>query len=263
IAVAIGGYKLLGEFFLGTALVLVLFSQAALFLEIRRRMNKRDETLQHRMAKLAENIYTQMESFVALNDLIKPKMPLPPLRKDWAPCPDFLKTIAAYIYKNKPRLVLEAGSGASTLVIAYCLTRLGGGRLVSLEHEKKFCSQTEANLHVHDLDKRAEVLYTPLKQYDINGKKWLWYEIDNITFPESIDLFIIDGPPQDVQDKARYPALPLLFQRLKTGTAIIMDDGNRKAEREIVKLWLEEFKNISAEYIDLERGAYILRIGDK
>lgn len=43
-----------------------------------------------------------------------------------------------YIRKNKPRWVLECGTGSSTIVIAYALMLNGGGKVVSMEDQKEY-----------------------------------------------------------------------------------------------------------------------------
>jgi hypothetical protein len=74
-----------------------------------------------------------------------------------------------------------------------------------------------------------------------------------------IDLLVIDGPPESTQKMARYPALPLLFKYLLNESIIILDDGGRKEEKEIVEIWEKEFENISSEYLDFEKGAFLIK----
>ena len=40
---------------------------------------------------------------------------------------------------------------------------------------------------------------------------------------DKIDLFIIDGPPVNSSRNARYPAIPLLFDKIKKGSIILLD----------------------------------------
>src|SRR6185295_577572 len=78
-------------------------------------------------------------------------------------------------------------------------------------------------------------------------------------FIEPIDLLVVDGPPGDVGDLARYPALPLLHERLSDNAVILLDDASRRDMRLILDLWLREFDNFDLERIDTEKGAAILR----
>jgi hypothetical protein len=69
---------------------------------------------------------------------------------------------------------------------------------------------------------------------------------------------VVDGPPGNIQRLSRYPALPLLYGHLNDRSTIIVDDGRREDEREIVARWEKEFTHISATFLGLEKGAYIV-----
>ena len=69
---------------------------------------------------------------------------------------------------------------------------------------------------------------------------------------------IIDGPPMKVQKNARYPAVPLLYDKLCDGCIVLMDDGARKDESLIAEMWNREYRFASSEYLGLEKGAWVL-----
>ena len=50
----------------------------------------------------------------------------------------------------------------------------------------------------------------------------------------------IDGSPESTGRLARYPAGPLLFNRLNNGGAVFLDDASRADEKEIITLWMQE-----------------------
>ena len=77
---------------------------------------------------------------------------------------------------------------------------------------------------------------------------------------QPIDLLVVDGPPGNIQSLSRYPALPLLYRHLSDRSIVILDDGHRDDEKKIVALWEKEFSNLSPEFLDLEKGAYIIRM---
>jgi predicted O-methyltransferase YrrM len=154
---------------------------------------------------------------------------------------------------------VEAGSGVSTLIAGYCLKQLGGGRIVSLDHAEAYAEITQDRVRQHGLEDHASVRYAPLRPFAIGGHSWLWYDVQPIEDLESIDMLIIDGPPWDTQALARYPALPILFGRLSRNAVILMDDGFRQDEQEIVDRWRQHFEAFVAERIDTEKGAVILR----
>jgi predicted O-methyltransferase YrrM len=207
----------------------------------------------------SESNFRQTESLFYLFSTLRFRYPLPVLGGEWAILPDFANIIVALIREYRPRLVLEVGSGVSTLITAYSLQEIGEGSVVSLDHDERFAAITVANLKKHGLQDIATVTYTPLKEVAIGGKSWLWYDTEQLHNLGPIDMFIIDGPPGIIQRWARYPALPILFPLLSEDVVVLLDDAFRADEREIVRRWLKEFDGFSLEEIDAEKGAAILR----
>ena len=88
-----------------------------------------------------------------------------------------------------------------------------------------------------------------------------WYKLDNLPNEIEADLLVIDGPPQNTAELARYPALPLLHKHLNKNSFIILDDAHRDGEIEIVKRWLIERTNlIKLDADDCEKGCVILQL---
>jgi len=201
--------------------------------------------------------YRQIEALFSLFSIIKPNYPLPSMR-NWAIAPDFANLIVSHIYEFKPKVILEAGSGISTLIAAYCLQEIGEGTIVSLENTEKFAINTADNVVKHGLQNIAKVIHAPMEEITIAEETWLWYDTQQIKHLTSIDMLIIDGPPSHIQKMARYPALPLLFSMLSENAVVLFDDSKREDERKIIERWLREFHNLQCEWVDTEKGAAIL-----
>ena len=201
--------------------------------------------------------YNQIEAMIYLLWRVKPKWPLPPMR-GWAISPDFANIVISAIFDHKPKLILECGSGVSTILMSYCLKRLEQSHIWSLDHDKEFADNTRKYLKIHKLDNMATVIHAPLKEKLLKGKSWFWYDTSGIEDIGPFDLFIIDGPPDNIQKMARYPALPLLIDTLSDDAIIIIDDASREDEGNMVKAWLEEFKNFDYEWYNTEKGTIIL-----
>lgn len=207
-----------------------------------------------------ENHFKQLESLLSLFFTIKPDYPMPTTR-GFAASPDLLKKISEVVLNRKPGLVVEASSGVSTLMIAYCLRRIGSGTVIALEHDGKYAEISRELLKTHGLDDIATVIHAPLSNVKIDGKDWLWYDTALIdTGGISIDLLIVDGPPNNVQEYARFPALPVLFDRLSKDCLIILDDVKRKDEQQAVEMWKNKFRFASLEFLNFEKGAAIIHI---
>src|SRR5439155_23132405 len=91
------------------------------------------KTLGRRLDELDADV-AQTEALVALHDMLVTRRPLPAMR-GYAIAPDFGLALVQLIDDERPRLVVETGSGVSTLVIAYRLEQLGCGMVFALEHD--------------------------------------------------------------------------------------------------------------------------------
>jgi hypothetical protein len=204
--------------------------------------------------------FRQVEALFSLFATLRPELPLPDTR-DWAVSPDFLKKLTELILAQKAQLVAEAGSGVSTLVTAYCMKRLGKGKVISLEHDARFAKVTSDLIKLHGLTAFAEVIHCPLVKVDIGKETFMWYAMDKVRFDEPIDILVVDGPPVTGQKFSRYPALPLLFTHLARDAFILLDDGGRIDETRTNARWTAEFAPIASEFLPVEKGAFLLRKG--
>jgi predicted O-methyltransferase YrrM len=259
IVVSAIGLQVAGEAAWMVALASSFVLSLVVVLELYRRLAFDNQVRYEEIRKVQKNDYCQIESLISLFFTLKPELPFPEMR-GWAASPDFLKRLAEVVLHEKPNLVVEASSGVSTLVIAYCLKQTGKGRVVSLEHEAKFALKSQTLLAFHGLADTATIVHAPLLESKINGQQWLWYDTDKLKIDQPIDLLVVDGPPENIQKLSRYPALPLLNDQLRNGSIILMDDGRREDETAIVGLWEKEFR-ITTEFLDLEKGAYLIRKG--
>lgn len=202
--------------------------------------------------------YRQIEALLSLHNMIRFGHPLPPMRL-WAISPDFATLIVSTICQHKPRHIVELGSGTSTLIAAYCLEELEQGSITSFDHDAAFASVTRHTLQKHNQTERATVIHAPLMVMTLAEDTALWYDIAKLQPLEAIDLLIVDGPPEDTEKLARYPALPLLYGKLTDGAIILVDDYMRADEHTMVNRWLAEFDLEVVETLANEKGAAILR----
>ena len=203
--------------------------------------------------------YWQTEALFSLYNTLSITRPLPPMRL-WAASPDFVTIAVSLIKEHHPQTVVEIGSGVSTIVSAYALQSNGSGQLISLEHEAEFSKVTAENLHSHQLDAIATVFHTPLQETKVRNTAQPWYTLDLLpSVPDIIDFLVVDGPPSDTAPLARYPALPLLYERLRDGGYILVDDFMRDDEYAMVNCWLDEFDLTVIRTYANEKGAIILQ----
>lgn len=202
-------------------------------------------------------LYKKVDSLVALYRDIEPRHSLPAMHS-WAITPDFARVLYLEVIENERTQIVECGSGSTTVILAYALRALGKGRVYSLEHEAEFVEATRRTLAEHGLSEWAEVIHAPLVDVDIDGTSWRWY--DPSTVPDgTIDLLLVDGPPGPTGPLARYPAMPVLADRLSPDAVIMLDDADRDEERAIKKRWMSEFEGYRAKMLKTDCGALVMR----
>jgi predicted O-methyltransferase YrrM len=201
-------------------------------------------------------LFSQLEALDWLRAELQLKHPLPATR-GYAAAPDALVELVRIIDRRAPAQVLELGSGVSTIVIARRLQQAGGGHVTALEHQPEHAERTRAELDAQGLTAVASVVDAPLRQVTIGTGSWSWYELA-AGLPGAVDAVFVDGPPGATGSLARYPALPLLRDRLAPGATIFVDDGDRPDEREMVRRWQAEVEGLEATHLPLFKGAWLL-----
>ncbi|MBB4804744.1 putative O-methyltransferase YrrM [Chryseobacterium defluvii] len=208
--------------------------------------------------KQSDAIFHQIESSIQLNNFVKPILPFPNTR-NWVSSPDFLAVIVKNVLLKRPKVIVELGSGVSSLYGGYLLKQHHiEGKLYSVDHEIDYTKKAINLVKDHQLNDFVEVLHCPLVRQNINDHSWTWYDIDNIKLNE-IDFLIIDGPPTNEVYNARYPAIPMFYKYLDSGAIILVDDYDRKGETEMVKKWLAEYPDlVFVEKLYTEKGTAVL-----
>ena len=214
-----------------------------------------------RLERGQELVYEQIEALMNLHTLLAPlNAPLPPMRK-WAIAPDFGMLLYSLLMEYKPTTVVELGGGVSTVITGYYFAKSEDGTVQSFDHHPQFTSLARKNVEAHQLIDVATVTHAPLTDVTLNGETWQWYKPDAFEGVSEIDFLTIDGPPQqdNPHDMARYPALPILFDKLQHGAIILMDDTHRQHEQNIADRWLAEFDITKLYEVDNEKGAIVLQ----
>ncbi|MCU0319488.1 MAG: class I SAM-dependent methyltransferase [Flavobacteriales bacterium] len=253
---------LVGVAVLAAALVPVLLWMKSMLVKERNYiLEEQRRELKRTVAAVQQNTlhdYWQMEALLNVLTTLRPERPLPYTRK-WAASPDLLRHVMNVVLDERPSVVVEASSGTSTVLIAHLLKRAGAGMVIALEHDAAYAEQTRKNLRAHGLEAWAEVVHAPLVEHQLDGRTWKWYDLRDLHLPGPIDLVVIDGPPENIQSMARYPAVPLLERWFGKRTTVVLDDGGRPDETAIAERWAKEFKAAEHTYLYLEKGGWQLR----
>lgn len=220
-------------------------SYTRLQLDQERRLNAFSKTITQAVTRVNRTMNRQFKHSPAEMDALlqvhrRSQMDDPlPLMGGWALTPRGLLQAIDLVNRPGVSLVVECGSGTSTLFLARALELKGSGHVIALEHSQEYLEQTENALQQHGLTEFAEVRHAPLKEVEVFGAPYMWYSWSTIADLEEIDLLLVDGPPGDTGTWARYPAYPLLRERLAPGALIVVDDAQRSDEKAMVEAWIQ------------------------
>ncbi|MEU5876598.1 class I SAM-dependent methyltransferase [Spirillospora sp. NPDC047279] len=195
----------------------------------------------------ADATYAKLEAHADLRSWVDPRAPLPSL-SGWAIRPDVLQIVFETLWRDKPKLIVECGSGSSSVWLGYAVQRLGTGRVVALEHDERFLQASRDLVRAHGLDEVVEVRHAPLEPWTLGDDTYSWYAAGALTDLVEIGVLLVDGPPGDTGPEARYPAVPALLGHCADVVTIVLDDAHRADERALSDRWL-------AAYPDLVRNA--------
>ncbi|MBV8759941.1 MAG: class I SAM-dependent methyltransferase [Deltaproteobacteria bacterium] len=214
-------------------------------------------TFTRRFDELAADL-GQTQPLLELERMLPTRLPLPPLQ-GYAIAPDAAVLLVELIAREKPKLVVETGSGVSTLVIAYALEKLGeGGRVIALDHAPPYAARTRALIVEHGLEAIATVRTAPLEPIEIQGKQYQWYARRAVDDIEVIDLVFDDGPPRHAGPMLRYASLHVLGPKLAPRGTFVLDVVGSE-ERDVLARWQRELPELEQERVATKKGNVLIR----
>lgn len=197
--------------------------------------------------------YDQLEALIGIQQYLRPGVVLPAMR-NYAGSPDFLRLLIELLERHRPQVVVEASSGVSSIIISEWLLRHAPeARHYALENEAFYADQTRERIR----NPHSYVLHAPLRSQTIDGQSYSWYDLSVLPETAPIEMIVVDGPPYHLNEQARYPALPLLADRLADRYVVLLDDAARPQEAATAERWAEEFA-LKLTWVDVEKGAAVL-----
>jgi predicted O-methyltransferase YrrM len=208
--------------------------------------------------KEIKQTFRQLEALQNLSALL-PATDVLPATRGWAASPDLLLVLVDLVITERPSLVVECGSGASTLWLALAMRRFGiDGRIIALDHDPVFAGKTRDFLARHDVRELAQVRDAPLESFSLDGESYSWYARRAWEDLTGIDLLFVDGPPAATGHQARYPALPLLSGALSPAATVVLDDLVVPDMQKVLQLWGDAYPDFVSEILPLEKQAAVL-----
>ncbi len=185
-----------------------------------------------------------------------------PFMGGWAASPDLVLTLVGELLSRRPALVVECGSGVSTLWMALVIDHFGlESRIVSLDHDPVYAEQTRRTLRDHGVAHLAEVRDAPLEPTGLPGHETPWYALGAVEDLRDIGLLFVDGPPDATGPLVRLPAVPVLAGRLAPRASIVLDDVVRAGEQEVTTRWSVLLPDFALEHLPLQKDASRFRRG--
>ncbi|MBY0444306.1 MAG: class I SAM-dependent methyltransferase [Burkholderiales bacterium] len=226
------------------------------------------------------NTAKQIESFMGVqNYLENGKSPLS--FHGWPISPDIALFLLGKIEENNYDLIIEFGSGTSTVLFAKALLQKqkqlkihndnysnqtnndlinnlenadkvkssAFKKIITIEHNKKYFDKTMDNLAYHELDQYVDLVHSPLVDYTYNNESYLYYSCTekleeiakNLNGKTANILLLIDGPPGATGPLARFPAIPHVLKHLGHHKLSIVLDDYNRQEE---KETAEKWKSI-------------------
>jgi tRNA G46 methylase TrmB len=203
--------------------------------------NQREEAWQH---------YRQGEFYSQLIHFLKLSAPIPSTRS-WAASPDVLLTLFEIAQRTTPRVILDLGSGMSTLVLAKSAPQ---AKIISVDNSEEYAEKTRKLLAAHAIT-NVEIRVAPLTAHHSGVE---WYDTSVLGDISEIDLLFIDGPPGSKNNQARLPAVVECLKKLKANAVIVIDDAARDGERSMAEKFAQALPTHTLEFLPHEKGTAII-----
>lgn len=246
------------------ALAASLFTLAVVIYQIRilRRANEklnklispeRDTRKQLKeLERITRENYRQSEFYLQLITLLKLDAPIPSTRS-WAASPDLLLTLLHHASSRTPKVVVDLGSGMSTLVLAKSAP---SATVISIDNSAEYAEKTRAMLSNHRIS-NVDLRIAPLTPHSSGVD---WYDLEQLKGINEIDILFIDGPPGSKNPEARHPAINELLSKLSADAIIVIDDVGRDGERAMAEKFAAALPSHSLEYLPHEKGTAVLTL---
>lgn len=220
--------------------------QAGVSPELRSEVRFRAEELAPRLKTAAEQDMSQIDAAHTWAKCLSN----PSLWGKWALNLEAGQILARELEVRRPSLILEAGSGTSTVLFSQYADAFGA-KVIALESGQAFQKKTQSLLEKHGTGNLVEVRHAPLRSTP-DGP---WYAYDGL--PDGIDFALVDGPREC--DGGRKAAMTALLPHLKPGALMVLDDAERPKEKAALADWKRKYglsyRSIShsTSYVDIPR----------
>ena len=240
--------------------------------------------LSKQLKKEIANSIKQLEFHQALHALIGD---LPAPLHGWPISPDFALQLVRLIRDQNYDLIIEFGSGSSTLICLQTFERFNLHsvtqpeslpRLITFEHLEEYHHKTNDLVESCVNRTLLNLRLSPLEPWANSTGNYNYYSgtasiregfhavANSVEHPLKV-LVVSDGPPGGTCHWARYPAFPIVLDAasgMDISIDFLLDDMIRTDEKEMAMAWEERIKafGLTYERIDynFEKGGMLLTL---
>ena len=192
----------------------------------------------HRARVEIERVPAELAAHQLLVERYLPGSLVTPAPGGWAATSGTLGAYINLVEQSHVGEVVECGSGISTVWASLAIAARNTGRITALEHQRQYADQTERALaHFAPGATSAHVACAALVAVDIDGVSYTWYDPKSYDHLSGVEVVLVDGPAAQTGSFARFPALPLLWNRLASVSEWILYDTTRDDESSIIRMW--------------------------
>ena len=167
----------------------------------------------------------------------------------------FERIITTLLDMSSVERILEFGSGPSSIRLAMAFSE---AEVLSIEGDWRNFSETTSLMRTFWDKRNLSIKYRPITLESYGNAEFLTYE-DGMFWEEEIDCVIIDGPPVYTL-RGREACLYQVYDQIKIGGLVILDDFRRSFEKQIVENWLSIYpSSFTVEMIREDHHLTMLR----
>ena len=236
-------------------------------------LSKVNHTMNQGRHQQTEQILQQLESFMGIQYYLKEGKFLPDMH-EWPISPDIALWMMELVATRDYDLILEFGSGTSTLLMAQTLLKATDqGQLkkaaiqVAFEHSAKYHANTLRLLSQAGVERRVDLMLTPLEPYTApkdDRSRYSYYscgekmaslarQFRSNRQPTKI-FMLVDGPPGSTNKHARYPALQHVLNAFPNAQIdLVLDDYQRQEEKDIAQMWMDDLREQGRDFYKTDR----------
>ena len=167
----------------------------------------------------------------------------------------FERIITTLLEMSSVERILEFGSGPSSIRLAMAFSE---AEVLSIEGDWRNFAETTSLMQTFWDKRNLSIKYRPITLESYGDAEFLTYE-DGMFWEEEIDCVIIDGPPVYTL-RGREAGLYQVYDQVKIGGLVVLDDFRRSFEKQIVENWLSVYPgSFKVEIIREEHHLAVLR----